>query len=108
MGSGMMCEACGDGVVTMDHVYGIMACENCGRVVDDLETQLGSAHQAGHVMDRGGTFVGEGDAGNFAAGGVAGSGQLHHAFISSNHMKRVRNLHNSCHFEGVLLCNFAH
>ncbi|KAG0591148.1 hypothetical protein KC19_1G153700 [Ceratodon purpureus] len=67
------CEACGVGTVVMDTVYGIMACDSCGRVFDDVETFLGAHHQAGHVMERGGTFVKSTDTGALAACGLGGS-----------------------------------
>lgn len=67
------CEACGLGTVSMDSVYGIMACDNCGRVFDDVETYLGAHHQAGHVMERGGTFVKSTETGALAACGLGGS-----------------------------------
>jgi ribosomal protein L37AE/L43A len=55
------CEACGVGTVAMDSVYGIMACDNCG-----------------HVMERGGTFVKSSETGALAACGLGGS-HLHSA-----------------------------
>lgn len=67
------CEACGVGTVAMDSVYGIMACDNCGRVFDDVETYLGAHHQEGHVMERGGTFVKSSETGALAACGLGGS-----------------------------------
>ena len=67
------CQACGLGTVSMDSVYGIMACDNCGRVFDDVETYLGAHHQAGHVMERGGTFVKSSETGALAVCGLGGS-----------------------------------
>lgn len=67
------CNACGQGTVIMDSVYGILACDNCGRVFDDEETFLGAHNQQGHVMERGGTLVRHGETGAMAACGLGGS-----------------------------------
>lgn len=36
-----ICEVCGLGIVMMDFVYGILVCDNCGWVFDDVEMYLG-------------------------------------------------------------------
>lgn len=71
----------------MDSVYGILACDNCGRVFDDVETYLGSHHQAGHVLERGGTYVKPGEDGSLAACGLAGP--LLHSSANRDEMNRV-------------------
>lgn len=70
----------------MDSVYGILACDNCGRVFDDVETYLGSHHQAGHVLERGGTYVKPGEDGSLAACGLAGP--LLHSSANRDEMNR--------------------
>ncbi|CAM6040338.1 unnamed protein product [Sphagnum compactum] len=91
---GEECSVCGEGRLTLDPVYGVIACDVCGRVVNEMETQLASKHQMGHVMERGGTFVAAEDTGAIAAGGVSvyGDGSaanLHRNFINRQEMNKV-------------------
>ncbi|KAH8934288.1 hypothetical protein BDL97_18G074900 [Sphagnum fallax] len=88
------CSVCGEGRLTLDPVYGVIACDVCGRVVNEMETQLASKHQMGHVMERGGTFVAAEDTGAIAAGGVSiyGDGSaanLHRNFINRQEMNKM-------------------
>jgi transcription factor IIIB subunit 2 len=91
---GEECSVCGEGRLTLDPVYGVIACDVCGRVVNEMETQLASKHQMGHVMERGGTFVAAEDTGAIAAGGVSiyGDGSaanLHRNFINRQELNKV-------------------
>ncbi len=91
---GEECSVCGEGRLTLDPVYGVIACDVCGRVVNEMETQLASKHQMGHVMERGGTFVAAEDTGAIAAGGVSvygdgSSANLHRNFINRQEMNKV-------------------
>ncbi|KAH9532896.1 hypothetical protein CY35_18G023700 [Sphagnum magellanicum] len=91
---GEECSVCGEGRLTLDPVYGVIACDVCGRVVNEMETQLASKHQMGHVMERGGTFVAAEDTGAIAAGGVSvyGDGSaanLHRNFINRQEMNKM-------------------
>ncbi len=91
---GEECSVCGEGRLTLDPVYGVIACDVCGRVVNEMETQLASKHQMGHVMERGGTFVAAEDTGAIAAGGVSvyGDGSaanFHRNFINRQEMNKV-------------------
>ncbi|CAM6090713.1 unnamed protein product [Calypogeia fissa] len=77
-----MCAACGEERMVLDAIHGVLACDVCGTVGNQAETELRSEFQTGHVIERRGTYVGERDSGVAAAKSLMRGQTASHSFFS--------------------------
>jgi transcription initiation factor TFIIIB Brf1 subunit/transcription initiation factor TFIIB len=87
-----ICAACRQARMVLDPIHGVLACDSCGTVGNQAETELRSEFQTGHLLERRGTYVGESDTGVAAAKGLMRGHISSHSFFteSSRYTERHR------------------